>query len=379
MLDRTIYLDYASATPVLPEVGDAMRPYFTNFFYNPSALYKEARQVANAVDGARVAVAHHLGVKKEEIIFTSGATEANNLAVAGVLSRFPNASVLFSAIEHDSVVHTGEQYHHGIIAVQPDGRLDLDDLLEKLTDTVVIVSVMYANNEIGTIQDLKAIARIIAAARQTRKERGNTLPLYFHTDATQAPSYLDLHVHGLGVDMMTINSGKIYGPKGVGALYVNRTIRLQPLLSGGGQEKGVRSGTENVAGIIGFSKALDIVQNDRNNEVDRLSELQHDLFQKLEALGCKINGSVHHRLVNNIHVTFDGEDNERLLYALDQKNIQLATGSACSASSDEPSHVLKAIGLRDEQARASLRITLGRYTTSDDLDYFVTTLQDILR
>ncbi len=377
-MSKTSYLDYAAATPVLSEVLDAMRPYFSTQFFNPSALYGDAVAVHEELEKARAAVAHHLGAKKEEVVFTSGATEANNLAIQGILQQYPAGTVLTSAIEHDSVLKAATVYNHGVVKVMRDGLIDLDDLQTKLRSDVVLVSIMYANNEIGTIQDLRAVAAIIEKEQLQRKKAGNSLPLYLHTDAAQAPSYLDLHVHALGVDLMTLNSGKIYGPKGVGALYVSRSVRLQPQTRGGGQERGVRSGTENVGGIVGFAKALDIAQELRPKEVVRLQELQANLIRNLESLGGQINGSVASRLVNNIHVTFSGQDNERLLYALDQKGIQVAAGSACSASSDEPSHVLKAIGLSDKDAQASLRITTGRFTKQKDIDSLVAALQELV-
>ncbi|HEY5152651.1 MAG TPA: aminotransferase class V-fold PLP-dependent enzyme, partial [Candidatus Saccharimonadales bacterium] len=240
--------------------------------------------------------------------------------------------------------------------------LDLDDLRQKIDGKTVLVSIMYANNEIGTIQPIREITKLIA---DIRRQRGpGALPLYLHTDACQAANYLDLHVARLGVDMMTINGGKIYGPKQSGALYVKAGIMLKPLVNGGGQERGLRSGTENVASIIGLVAALDLAQSGRRQEAERLRILQDNFFDLIENQipAAQINGSRKYRLPNNVHLTLPGQDNERLLIRLDEAGIMAAAGSACSASSQESSHVLHALGLSDAEARASLRFTMGRQT-----------------
>jgi len=376
---QKVYLDYAAATPVLPEVIDVMLPFVGDHFHNPSALYSSAIEVHEAIEKARSDIAHWLGGRKEEVVFTSGATEANNLVIKGVLDAFPGSKVLISTIEHESVLNPAREYNCETVAVTSDGRIDLKDLERKIDNNTVLVSILYANNEIGTIQDLRAISALLQKKLQARQKSGNKLPLVLHTDAAQAPSYLDLHVHALGVDLMTLNSGKIYGPKGVGCLYVKRGLVLKPLLQGGGQERGFRSSTENVSGIIGFAAALQVVQESREAEVARLEKLRDDLIARFQNIGGEVNGSTRHRLANNVHVTFPGQDNERLLFALDQKGIMVAAGSACSASKDEPSHVLKAIGLNDQQAQASLRITLGRFTTQEELDSLVRTLHELLK
>jgi len=235
---------------------------------------------------------------------------------------------------------------------------------------------MYANNEVGTIQPLRRIAAMLAVVREERRKSGNALPLYFHTDACQAANYLDLHVSRLGVDLMTLNGGKIYGPKQSGVLYVSAKVRLQPIIRGGGQERNYRSGTENVAGCIGFAKALQLAQAIRQEEGERLSALQKLAFDRIsEKLPeAVVHGSLKHRLPNNIHLTLPGQDNERLLVELDERGILAAAGSACSASADEPSHVLCAMGLSDADAQSSLRITMGRETTEVDIDALVSTL-----
>ncbi len=359
-----IYLDHAAATPVDPAVLAAMRPYFAEKFYNPSALYLAAKEVAADVVAARARVAGWLGVRPGEIVFTAGGTEANNLAIHGVMRRFPQGNLVVSAIEHESVLKPAEQYAARHASVLPDGQIDLAALERLIDGETVLVSIMYANNEIGIIEPLRKITELIEAVRKDRHKAGNDLPLYVHTDACQAAAYLDLHTARLGVDLMTINGGKIYGPKQSGALFVRAGADLAPQILGGGQERGVRSGTENVAGVAGLGAALDLVQSGRHEETVRLQRLQKLfiglLAEKLPQ--ARLNGSRKQRLPNNIHVTLPGTDNERLIMALDEAGIQAAAGSACSASNEEPSHVLQAIGLNKAGAQASLRFTMGRST-----------------
>jgi cysteine desulfurase len=372
MSDTLIYLDHAAATPLDEQVLKAMQPYFSDKFYNPSATYAAAREVHQALEAARAQVAHWLGSRPSEVIFTAGGTEANNLAIHGVLRQYPKANLVVSAIEHDSVLEPARQYDCQEVAVRADGRLDLAELEKQIDDNTVLVSIGYANNEIGTVQSIRDITRLIQAVRERRK---SDLPLYFHTDACQAGNYLDLHVARLGVDLMTLNGGKLYGPKQSGALYVKAGIELEPLISGGGQERGLRSGTENVAANNGFASALDIAQTMRHDEAARLGELQRQLIKGLLTIpDVFINGSHKYRLPNNVHATFPGKDNERLLIQLEEQGILAAAGSACSASNEESSHVLKAIGLSDTAARASLRFTLGRGTVASNIEYLLKSL-----
>jgi cysteine desulfurase len=359
-----IYLDYAAATPIDPGVLLAMQPYFSDHFYNPSATYTAARQAREALDAARAQIAHWLGSRANEITFTAGGTEANNLAIHGIMRQYPNANMVLSSIEHESVLAPAHRYLCNEVSVTSAGIVDLIDLEKAIDEQTVLVSIMYANNEIGTIQPLRLIAQKLVAIRKARLSAGNNLPLYFHSDACQAANYLDLHAAGLGVDLLSINGGKIYGPKQSGALFIKAGISLQPLLDGGGQERGLRSGTEHVAGAIGLATALDIAQTERHVESKRLQLLQGLFFDNLKALsGVTINGSRSQRLPNNVHITIADHDNERLLIQLDELGIMAAAGSACSASDDEPSHVLRALGLSNRDAQASLRFTMGRGTT----------------
>lgn len=377
-----IYLDHAAATPVDKAVVRAMEPYFGEQFYNPSATYAAAGKVRKALEEARGLAAHWLGARSSEVIFTAGGTEANNLAIHGVLGEFSEGNVVVSGIEHESVLEPGRGYACREVAVGADGRLDLEDLRSKIDEQTVLVSIMYANNEIGTVQPLREVAKIITEKRaeRTGKAGKSALPLYFHTDACQAANYLDLHVSRLGVDMMTLNGGKIYGPKQSGVLYVKAGTRLRPLILGGGQERGLRSGTENVAGAVGFAKALELAQQQRHEEGERLQQLQRLFVAQIEKQlpQAIINGSKKYRLPNNVHLTLPGTDNERVLIQLDEAGILAAAGSACSASNEESSHVLHALGLNDDEARASLRFTLGRGTTESQIIETIKVLSSLL-
>lgn len=380
MAKSLIYLDYAAATPLDERVLVAMQPYFGDKFYNPSATYLVAKEVSERLEAARSKVAYWLGARPAEIIFTAGGTEANNLAIHGVMRQFPQANVVVSAIEHESVLAPAHGYNCREVAVQNDGLVDLIALQKVVDDKTVLISIMYANNEIGAIQPIREIAQLAAKIRSERRRNGNKLPLYLHTDAAQAANYLDLHTARLGVDMMTLNGGKIYGPKQSGALFVGGGVALKPLIQGGGQERNLRSGTENVAQSVGFAEALNITQEMRAEETARLQQLQKYFYELTEERLPKAttNGTRKKRLPNNVHLTLTGEDNERLLIRLDEAGILAAAGSACSASDEEPSHVLRAIGLTDDEAQSSLRFTMGRATTEQQIEQVVATLSQFI-
>jgi cysteine desulfurase len=379
-MSKSIYLDYAAATPMDPRVLAAMQPYFMANFYNPSATYLAARRVADDLKSARATVASVLGARPSEIIFTAGGTEANNLAIHGVMAQSPGANMVVSAIEHDSVLAPGSRYDVRQAPVASSGIIDTAALSRLIDDQTVLVSVMYANNEIGTVQPVREIAQMLDGIRKQRRQSGNMIPLLFHTDAAQAANYLDLHAARLGVDLLTLNGGKVYGPKQSGVLYVKAGLSLQPLVDGGGQEQGLRSGTENVPAAIGFATALELAQAMRHDEVNRLQRLQKQLIDEVTQAvpTVRLNGSKSKRLPNNVHLTFPGVDNERLLIQLDELGILAAAGSACSASNEEPSHVLHALGLSDAAAQNSVRFTLGRATTDHDITTVVQTLTQLL-
>ncbi|MCA9309469.1 cysteine desulfurase [Candidatus Saccharibacteria bacterium] len=376
-MSNPIYLDYAAATPVDDAALKAAQLYLQSDFYNPSAIYQAARHVRDTVEAARATVADVLGCRDQEIFFTAGGTEANNLAITGVMSLYPEANCIVSSIEHESVLEPAAQYNRKLAPVTEQGLLDLPQIESLIDDHTALISVMYANNEIGTIQPIKQLTELVNAVKTQRLARGNTLPLYVHADACQAANYLDLHVSRLGVDMMTLNGGKIYSYKQSGCLYVSRGVHLTPLIRGGGQEVGLRSGTENPAALIAFATMLQKVQSERKDESERLQSLRNTLSATLsqKISHTAINGSMKHRLPNNLNLTFSGIDGERLVMQLDEDGVQAATGSACSASSDEPSHVLLALGLSSEEASASLRLTLGRQTTEAEINKAAQTIQ----
>jgi cysteine desulfurase len=368
-MNQPIYLDHAATTPMDPEVLAAMMPYFTEKFYNPSATYLPAVAVRKDVDAARTRIAGVLGARPSEVIFTAGATEANNLVIRGVLEQYPDSNIVVSSIEHESVLMPAHQYDCKEAPVTPQGIVDVDQLRGLIDDQTVLVSVMYANNEIGAVQPVHQVALMVAEIRKARRKAGNSRPLYIHTDAAQAPAYLDLHVSRLGVDFMTLNGSKMYGPKQCGLLFADSHARFAPQILGGGQERGLRAGTENVAGVIGLAAALELVQGRRADEIQRLKDLQHLFFELLEAQipGVLVNGSRKLRLPNNIHITLPGQDNERVLIELDEAGVLAAAGSACSASNEEPSHVLRAMGMSDTDAQSSLRFSMGHATTEADV------------
>lgn len=371
------YFDYAAATPMSQTVLESMLPYLKQQFYNPEAIYLAAKAVKTDLETARAKVAKILGVRPTEIIFTAGATEADNLAVKGVMAQFPDANCLISAIEHPAVIETAKSYKTKTVPVKNDGRLDIDQLRQLIDDKTVLVSVIYASNEIGVVEPIQDISMLIKDIRQQRIKAGNKRPLYLHTDASQAPNYLPVLVNNLGVDLMTLNAGKIYGPKQTGALFVASGVQLEAQILGGGQERNRRSGTPNLANIVGFAVALQEAEELRFLESKRLNELQKMAFEylKQQLPEAVINGHQKWRLPNNIHLTLPGVDNERLIMELDEMGFMVAAGSACSASNETPSHVLKAIGLSDSEAQSSIRITMGRFTSHQDLSQLLKALK----
>lgn len=369
MTKKSIYLDYAATTPMDPAVFKAMESYFVDDFYNPSASYLSAKAVKHSLDDARSTIARWFGAKPVEVIFTAGATEANNLAVQGVMRQFPDGEILISSIEHDSVRTPAWLFNCREIAVNAQGMIDPQAVLKAITDSTVLVSIGLVNNEIGTLQPLREISAIVKSVRETRRKKGNDTPIYLHTDAAQAGNYFDLNTARLGVDMMSINGGKIYGPKQSGALFVKTGVVISPLICGGGQEWGMRAGTENVPAVIGLAKAIGKAQSQRAMETSRLFELRTKFIKNIQSQikSARINGHQRHVAPHIVNVTIPGIDNERLMMELDEAGIQCSVGSACHASSAEPSHVLSAIGLTTDEARSSLRFSMGRGTTEGDL------------
>jgi len=357
-----------------------MQPYFTEVFYNPSASYLAARKVRADVEAARATVAKWLGAKPAEVLFTAGATEANNLAIHGIMQRYPGANLLVAETEHEATLAPARQYVHELIPVTPKGLVDTVLLKNLIDDRTVLVSVAYANNEIGVVQPLRHIAELLAEIRTARRQAGNDLPIYLHTDAAQAACYLDLHAARLGADLMTINGGKMYGPKQVGALYVSSKIILEPQISGGQQERGLRSGTENVPGVIGLAAAIEAAQTHRHEEGDRERQLRELLLKELQVSfpTMTVNGDLKRRLPNNLNVSFPGLDGERILMAADERGLQIATGAACSANKHTASHVLKALGCDERTVNGSVRLSLGAGTTEADIAQTVAILKEVV-
>lgn len=365
----SIYLDYAAATPLDPRVQLAMEPYLTHDFYNPSSPYLAARQVKRDLEEARGRVAYWLGGRLSEVFFTAGATESINIAIHGVMRAFPGSNAVTIGTEHDAVLRSIEQYDHRIAPVPLSGSVDPAKLNTLIDEKTVLLSIAYANNELGTIQHIPHIAQLARQIRAERQKSGHSLPLYFHTDASQVAGYLDLHASRLGVDLMTLNGAKIYGPKQTGLLYVKAGTKLKSPLNGGGQEGGIRSGTENVAGAIGLATALEIVQADKKEALPKYMALRDELQRRIvEALpGTVVNGNLKRRLPNSLHLSWAGVDGERLVMQLDEQGVMAATGSACAANKQTASHVLVACNMDDQLLQGSLRLTVGAPTTSQDV------------
>lgn len=386
-----IYLDHAAATPVRPKALTAMLPYFTEEFFNPSAPYLPAKRVREAYVAAKDTLAHTIGAKGVDLVMTAGATESINLAFTVCRDQnlpLRSPKILIPVTEHAAVIESAKTYQFEFVAVDRTGMIDLADLKSKITDDVLLISVSLANNELGTIQPLAEIAELIRQARQTRLERGITLPLYLHSDASQALSLIDLSVARLGVDLLTLNAAKCGGPKGVGALYIAHGVKLTPLSYGGGQERGLRSGTENVPGVIGFATAAAEAKQHLTSQRQAYQKMAQILRQTIKTLATKPNsapntpivarnynnvkhehnlvipkpiflGHPKHQLANFVPVCFPGLDAERLIYKLEAQGVYASTGAACAANKGTKSHVLAAIGLSEAEIAGSLRISLG--------------------
>ncbi|MBI3983716.1 cysteine desulfurase [Candidatus Microgenomates bacterium] len=374
-----IYLDYAAATPIDRRVLAVMAPYWDERFYNPAALYQPAREVKRDLERARAKIAKWLGARPSEILFTAGATESINLALRGSIHSGRD-ELIVSAIEHEAVL-AAAGLKAKLVRVKNDGQIDMERLRELITDQTKLVSVGYVNGEVGTIQPIIKISRLIQQVRTDRARRGIRQALLFHTDAAQAAGYSSLAVNSLGVDLLTLSGSKIYGPKQAAVLYVRTGVNLLPLVVGGGQERGLRAGTENVAGIIGLAQALEIAQTQRVSETARLQSLRNGLIKQLSKTikGVSVNGATKQRSPANLNITIAGVSGETLVHYLDQRGVMVSTGAACSANSDKPSHVLLALGLSKEQVNSSLRISLGRPTTATELKRFVSLLQAVVQ
>lgn len=360
-----IYLDYNATTPVDREVLDAMLPYFSGSFGNASSIHSAGQRGRAAVDAARESVATLLGAKPSEIVFTCGGTEADNLALFGTVTHCvqPRKHMVTTAIEHHAVLNCAEALEkQGVdVTYVPAGRqgiVDPEEIREAIRPETVLISAMLANNETGTIQPIEEIGRIAAEE-----------DIYFHCDAVQAAGKLPLDVNRLGVDLLSISAHKIYGPKGAGALYVRTGTELEPIFHGGHHERDRRPGTENVPGIVGLGKAADLAIKNLTSDAARMAALRDKFESALLSLpGVHMNGDPHHRVANTCNLSFDAAGGEALVIALDLQGISCSTGAACSSGAVAPSHVLTAIGLSPERARSSLRFSLGRPTTPEQID-----------
>ncbi len=380
-MKKNIYLDYAATTYIDSEVLQKMKPYLTSAYGNASSLYSLGREAKAAIEKARDDIAKILGVLPSKIIFTGSGTESDNLAIFGIAQAYRDYGnhVIISKIEHKAVLESAKKlekqgFKVTYLNVDSQGSVKLAEFKKALSKKTILVSIMYANNEIGTIQTIKEISWIIKRFR-----KNNLLPA-FHTDACQAAGALSLKIKDLGVDLLTLNGSKIYGPKGSGCLYVNKDYKIEPLIVGGSQEMGLRAGTENTALIVGFSEALKLAEKLRKKESQRLKNLRDYFIKKVLKIipNARLNGHPQKRLPNNINLSFAGIEGESLVLKLDQYGISASTGSACTSTDLTPSHVLLALGMSEELASASLRLTLGRKTTEEDLDYVLKILPKIV-
>ena len=375
------YLDYAAATPMDPRVVEAMTPYLTDRFWNPSAPYTRARQAKQALEDARTQLARLIGARVDNIVLTAGATEANNLAFAASDSQ-AGSSVLVDAIEHESVLACAEVRPHAIVSVGPDGRVDPAAVATALTPQASLVSIELANGEIGTVQPIREVSRVVRTERSRRLDAGERRPLWLHVDASQAAGHLTVSVGSLGADLVTLSAAKIYGPKQVGLLWAADDVTLRPLVLGGGQEGGIRSGTENVAGAVAFARALELAVGEQKAESRRLAGLRNQLQRQLVQAfpWARVAGPSKdkYRLPNLLHISFPRLDARRLVILLERRGVSVGTGSACAASKMRVSHVLSAIGYPEEVAAGSLRITLGRPTTQEQVEYAAGAIKEVV-
>ena len=371
-----IYLDNNATTPIDPAASEKMSQFIKEHFGNPSSLYPIGRKVKEIITEAREVIAKAIGAVRTEIIFTASGTEADNLAIRGVLDAFPEKNeIITSAIEHPAVMNTASYLEKKgakvtYVPVDKYGTVDIDFLKNAITPQTALISVMHANNEVGTIQPIEKISKIA-------KERG----VLVHTDAIQAFGKIDVNVNKLGIDLLSISAHKVYGPKGVGALYIRKGTDIWPLIYGGSQEREMRAGTENTIGIVGFGEAVRVMTERRDKDKKRIAKLSEQLKKGIEEKipKVKFNGHEKNRMKGTLNFSFYGLEAEAILLALATKEIYVSTGSACSEGAEEVSHVLEAIGLRPEVARSSVRMSLGRFNTEEDIKTVLEELPEIVK
>lgn len=377
MSEKHVYLDHSATTYIKPQVFDEMLPYLTTYYGNPSSIYSQAHATENAIDQARARVAQVLHADKNEIFFTGGGSEADNWALKGIAfaNKHRGNHIITTKIEHHAILHTCEfleknGFQITYLPVDAEGFINLDELRQAITDKTLLVSVAFANNEIGTIQPIKEIGKICHDKK-----------VLFHIDAVQAVGHVPINVKDMNIDLLSLAAHKFYGPKGVGVLYIRKGVKIENLIHGGAQEKNKRAGTENIAGIVGLGKAIELAQEEMDTENKRLTYLRDKLIKGLSRIPyTKINGPIgDKRMPGNINVCFRFIEGESLLLLLDAKGIAASSGSACTSGSLDPSHVLLAIGLPHEIAHGSLRLTLGSSSTEQDIDYTVSVLPEIVQ
>ncbi|MGX4598889.1 cysteine desulfurase NifS [Faecalimicrobium sp. JNUCC 81] len=377
MEKRRLYMDYSATTPVKKEVLDEMMPYLTDYFGNASSFHTFGREAKNALDKARGQVANLVNAKPNEIYFTAGGTESDNWAIEGVAyaNKAKGNHIITSKVEHHAVLHTCEylEKYHGFeityLDVDSEGKIDLKQLEDSIKDTTILITIMFANNEIGTIQPIKEIGEIAKAHK-----------VLFHTDAVQAAGNINIDVKELNIDLMSMSSHKIYGPKGIGALYIKAGTKLHTFVHGGAQERRRRAGTENIPSIVGYGKACEMAKANMDNHVASLTKLRTKLIDGIlkNIPYTTVNGSLENRLPGNVNFGFEFIEGEGILLMLDMLGIAASSGSACTSGSLDPSHVLMAIGLPHERAHGSLRLTVGDFTTEDDIDYIIENLPPVI-
>ncbi len=380
MKKHKIYLDYAATTPIDEKILNKMLPYLKDKYGNPSSIHSFGQEAAQAVDEARIKLAKFLNCKPREIIFTGSASESDNLAVQGLI-KSSKPHIITTKIEHKAVLETCKDLERKKVKVTylpvgPDSLINLDDLKAEITPETDLVSIIYANNETGAVQQIKKIGQLIAEINKNKEHK-----IYFHTDAVQAVNWLKIDVDELGVDLLTLSGHKIYGPKGVGALYIREGTPIEPMIRGGDHEWGLRAGTENVAGIVGIGQAISQIPNSKI-QISKTEKLREKLIKEvLKIPNSKLNGPVkkENRLPNIANFSFKGVEGEGLIIALDQEGIAVSTGSACTSRELRPSHVLKAMGLSDLEAHSSLRVSLGKHTTNQEINHFLKALPKVIK
>lgn len=388
MAIKQIYFDNSATTRIDERVVEAMLPYLKDNFGNPHALHSIGQVALEAVEEARENIANFFNCDNQEIIFTSGATESNNIAIKGVVNELlinnKPIHIITSRIEHPAVLEVvkevgkEKQVSFDIVDVDKDGIVRLDKIEKLIKPNTVLVSIMYANNEVGSIQPIEEIANLIKNEKEDRTNKA--LPIYFHVDAVQAVNYLDCDVKKLGVDMLSFSGHKIYGPKGIGGLFVKGGIKLKPIIQGGHQEFNIRPGTLNVPSIVGLAKAIEFIAQEKNKTVQKVQKIKDSLIKEIKTIeDVQFNGNYDKQLPNIINVSFKKAEGESILMMLDMEGIAISTGSACSSGSLEPSHVLTAMGISPEWAHGSLRISLGKFNSEIEVKVFIKAIKLVIK